>query len=49
VSSAPHASRTIREGDVVPDVALLDHTGAAWRFSEHRGTPLLVILHRHLA
>ncbi len=39
----------IREGDLVPDVALVDHEGYPWRFSEHRGRPLVVILHRHLA
>ena len=36
-------------GDVLPDLPLLDHTGQTWRFSEHRGTPILAILHRHLA
>jgi peroxiredoxin len=36
-------------GEVVPDVRLLDHLGRDWRFSEHRGQPLLLILHRHLA
>ena len=39
----------IRVGDTVPDLPLLDHTGDAWRFSDHRDTPILAILHRHLA
>jgi hypothetical protein len=36
-------------GDVVPDLPLVDHDGRPWRFSEHRGAPILAILHRHLA
>lgn len=36
-------------GDVVPDLPLVDHTGAPWRFSGHRGRPVLAVLHRHLA
>jgi phosphoserine phosphatase len=46
-TSRPETS--IGVGDVVPDLPLLDHTGQPWRFSEHRGTPILAILHRHLA
>jgi peroxiredoxin len=40
---------SIAVGDVVPDLPLVDHTGRSWRFAEHRGTPILAILHRHLA
>jgi hypothetical protein len=36
-------------GTVVPDVALVDHLGSEWLFSDHRGRALLLILHRHLA
>lgn len=39
----------IDEGDLVPDLALVDHEGAPWRFSEHRDRFLVVVLHRHLA
>jgi peroxiredoxin len=39
----------IDEGDLVPDLALVDHEGATWRFSEHRDRFLVVVLHRHLA
>jgi peroxiredoxin len=39
----------IGEGAFLPDVALVDHTGRPWRFSDHRGRPLLLVLHRHLA
>lgn len=39
----------IRVGDVVPDVALVDHEGRPWSLSAHRGRPLLLVLHRHLA
>jgi peroxiredoxin len=41
--------RVIGEGDVLPDVALVDHEGRSWRFSDHRGRPLVLVLHRHLA
>jgi hypothetical protein len=37
------------EGDLFPDVPLVDHEGNRWRFEDHRGRPLLLILHRHLA
>jgi hypothetical protein len=40
---------TVREGDLLPDVALLDHTGEPWSFPRHRGRPILAVLHRHLA
>lgn len=41
--------RVIGEGDVVPDVALIDHEGVMFRLSEQRGRPLVLVLHRHLA
>ena len=47
VSMSPQ--HVIGEGDLVPDLALVDHEGARWRFSEHRGRFLVVVLHRHLA
>jgi len=43
----PH--HVIGEGDLFPDVALVDHHGNPWRFNDHRGRPLVVVLHRHLA
>lgn len=43
------AAGPLRLGEVVPDVDLVDHRGAPFRFSEHRGRPLLLVLHRHLA
>jgi len=42
-------TRVIDEGGLLPDVPLVDHDGQPWRFSDHRGTPLLLVLHRHLA
>jgi peroxiredoxin len=39
----------VGDGDVLPDVALVDHEGRSWRFSDHRGRPLVLVLHRHLA
>lgn len=35
-------------GDGLPDLDLIDHLGQAWRPGEHRGRPLVLILHRHL-
>jgi len=43
------ASQVIEVGDLLPDVALADHDGNPWRFDDHRGRPLVLILHRHLA
>ncbi|HET9667234.1 MAG TPA: hypothetical protein VFP09_10775 [Desertimonas sp.] len=41
--------RMIGEGDLLPDVALIDQQGRPWWFSAHRGRPLVLVLHRHLA
>ena len=41
--------RELRVGDSLPAVALVDHEGRAWRTEDHRGRPLVLILHRHLA
>ena len=40
---------TLRVGDPVPDLELIDHAGATWRVSDHRGRPVVLVLHRHLA
>lgn len=40
---------TLRVGDDVPDVDLVDHRGQPWRLSQHRGRVVVLILHRHLA
>ena len=32
---------------ILPDLPLVDHEGNAWHFSDHRGIPLLLVLHRH--
>ena len=39
----------IKVGDIVPDITLVDHDGEPFRFSDHRGRPLVLVLHRHLA
>jgi peroxiredoxin len=39
----------IGEGDLLPSVALVDHEGNRWRLEQHRGRPIVLILHRHLA
>jgi peroxiredoxin len=40
---------TLRIGDQVPDVALIDHAGQVWRIGDQRGRPVVLVLHRHLA
>lgn len=40
---------TLGVGDLVPDIDLVDHDGATWRISDHRGRPVVLVLHRHLA
>jgi peroxiredoxin len=40
---------SVRVGDLVPDVELIDHDGRPWVLSAHRGRPVVLVLHRHLA
>ena len=40
---------TLRVGDPFPDLELIDHTGQVWHTKDHRGHPLVLVLHRHLA
>lgn len=40
---------TLRIGDPLPDVELVDHLGRPWRLHDHRGRPVVLVLHRHLA
>lgn len=49
MNSSGATARSVGVGEVVPDRALIDHRGDPWRFSDHRGTPILAVLHRHLA
>jgi peroxiredoxin len=35
--------------EIAPEIDLPDDEGGRWRLSDHRGTPVLVIFHRHLA
>ena len=39
----------VRVGDPAPEVALPDHQGRTWRLSDHRGRPVVLLFHRHLA
>jgi len=39
----------IKQGDFTPEVDLPDDEGGRWRLSEHRGRPVTLIFHRHLA
>lgn len=36
-------------GDPAPDFALPDHLGQQWRLADHRGRPVVLVFHRHLA
>jgi peroxiredoxin len=36
-------------GDLAPELDLPDHAGGRFRLADHRGHPVLVIFHRHLA
>ena len=36
-------------GDMAPDVDLPDDQGGRWRLADHRGRPVVLIFHRHLA
>ena len=40
---------TLRVGDQLPDLELIDDRQQPWRTDEQRGRPLVLILHRHLA
>ena len=40
---------TLRVGDSVPDVDLVDQDRQPWRLSAQSGRPLVLIPHRHLA
>jgi peroxiredoxin len=40
---------TLRIGDTLPDVELVDHEGRPWHTFDQLGRPLVLILHRHLA
>jgi len=47
--SSAMTAHTISVGDLLPEVELVDEAGLPWRASAHRGRPLVLILHRHLA
>lgn len=36
-------------GDLAPDIDLPDSAGDRWRLSDHRGGPVVLLFHRHLA
>ena len=40
---------TLRVGEALPDIELVDHNGRPWKTREMRVRPLVLILHRHLA
>lgn len=45
----PDGTATIGIGDLVPDLELRDHEGRPWTVGQHRGHPIVLVLHRHLA
>jgi peroxiredoxin len=40
---------TVDVGDPAPELELPDHEGNSWRLADHRGRPVVLIFHRHLA
>lgn len=38
---------SVSVGDPAPDLELLDDRGERWRIDDHRGVPLVIVLHRH--
>ena len=42
-------ARSLDVGDLAPDMTLPDHDGRVWRLSDHRGRPVVLLFHRHLA
>ena len=40
---------TIGVGDQAPSIDLLTHDGRRWTLADHRGHPVVLIFHRHLA
>jgi peroxiredoxin len=38
----------MQTGDLVDDFTLTDDRGAPWQLSEYRGSPVVLIFHRHL-
>ena len=40
---------TIQVGDPAPEIDLPTHDGRRWRLADHRGRPVVLTFHRHLA
>jgi peroxiredoxin len=40
---------SVQPGDRAPDIDLVHEQDQQWRLSDHRGWPVLLIFHRHLA
>lgn len=36
-------------GDQAPEISLPDDNGGTWTLTEHRGRPVVLLFHRHLA
>ena len=39
----------VEVGDEAPGIELPDHDGNRWRLADHRGRPVVLLFHRHLA
>ena len=40
---------TLDVGDRAPDLDLRSPDGRPWRLADHRGRPVVLVFHRHLA
>lgn len=40
---------TVAPGDSAPLIELPTYEGRRWRLTDHRGRPVVLIFHRHLA
>ena len=38
----------VSNGDLAPDIALVDQDGELWRLQDHGGRNIVLIFHRHL-
>lgn len=41
--------RVAAPGEIAPEIDLPDDEGGRWCLLDHRGAPVVVIFHRHLA
>ena len=39
----------VQAPDAAPEIELTDAGGGTWRLRDHRGRPVVLVFHRHLA